>query len=108
MKRWSRLAGLIISRIPCRQEQLCSGAILLIVLAFFAVGAILADGQLSARSTLLVYGFSSQEEVFTQGIFPAFEREWQARTGGELTIEGVFGPSGTLARQIVLGRTTTA
>jgi ABC-type sulfate transport system substrate-binding protein len=103
MRRWSRLATLITTRIPCRQEKLCSGAILLVVLAFFAVGAILADGHMSVRSALVVYGFSSQEEVFTQGIFPAFEHEWETQTGQDLTIEGVFGPSGTLARQIVLG-----
>jgi ABC-type sulfate transport system substrate-binding protein len=99
MRTWGRLA----SWIPCRQEKLCAGAVLLVVLAFFVVGAILADGQLSPRSALVVYGFSSQEEAFTQGIFPAFEDEWETRTGQDLTIEGVFGPSGTLARQIVLG-----
>jgi ABC-type sulfate transport system substrate-binding protein len=51
----------------------------------------------------VVYALSTQEEVFTQAIFPAFEREWEAETGRDLTIEGVFGPSGTLARQINLG-----
>ena len=52
---------------------------------------------------LLVYGFSTQEEVFTQEIFPEFERKWEAETGQDLTIEAVFGPSGTLAGQINLG-----
>jgi sulfate transport system substrate-binding protein len=52
---------------------------------------------------LVVYGFSTQEEVFTQVIFPAFEQAWEAETGRDLTIEGVFGPSGTLAGQINLG-----
>lgn len=57
----------------------------------------------SAPVRLVVYGFSTQQEVMTQGIFPAFEQEWQATTGKDLTIEGVFGPSGTLAGQINLG-----
>jgi ABC-type sulfate transport system substrate-binding protein len=99
MRRWGRLA----TWIPCRPEKLCAGAVLLTVLAFFAAGAILADEHIFPRSALVVYGFSSQEEVFPQGVFPAFEREWKTRTGEDLTIEGVFGPSGTLARQIVLG-----
>ena len=48
------------------------------------------------RVRLVVYAFSTQEEVLTQGIFPAFEQAWEAKTGQDLTIEGVFGPSGTL------------
>ena len=52
---------------------------------------------------LVVYGFSTQEEVFSQRIFPAFEAIREAKTGRDLIIEGVFGPSGTLANQIILG-----
>ncbi|HSJ58123.1 MAG TPA: extracellular solute-binding protein [Anaerolineae bacterium] len=52
---------------------------------------------------LQVYAFSTQEEVLTQEIFPAFEKAWEEETGRELTIEGVFGASGTLAGQINLG-----
>ena len=52
---------------------------------------------------LVIYAFSTQEEVLTQGIFPAFERAWEAETGQDLVLEGVFGPSATLAGQINLG-----
>jgi sulfate transport system substrate-binding protein len=52
---------------------------------------------------LVVYAFSTQEEVLKESIFPAFEEAWEADTGRELTIEGVFGPSGTLAGQINRG-----
>lgn len=52
---------------------------------------------------LVVYGFSTQEEVFSQHILPAFEVLWEARNKRDLTIETVFGPSGTMANQIVLG-----
>jgi sulfate transport system substrate-binding protein len=51
----------------------------------------------------VVYAFSTHEEVLTQSIFPAFEEAWESETGQDLTIEGVFGPSGTLAGQINLG-----
>jgi sulfate transport system substrate-binding protein len=51
----------------------------------------------------VVYAFSSQEEALTQGIFPAFQQTWEAETGQVLSIEGVFGPSGSLVGQINLG-----
>ena len=52
---------------------------------------------------LVVYAFSTQEEVLTQAIFPAFEQAWETKTGEDLIIEGVFGPSGTLSVDITLG-----
>ena len=52
---------------------------------------------------MVVYAFSTQEEVLNQSIFPAFTDAWEADTGQDLTIEPVFGPSGTLAGQINLG-----
>ena len=52
---------------------------------------------------LVIYGFSTQEEVLTQRIFPAFEQAWELETGKDLILEGVFGPSGTLSVQITQG-----
>jgi sulfate transport system substrate-binding protein len=52
---------------------------------------------------LVVYAFSTQREVLTQGIFPAFEQAWESETGRDLFLEGVFGPSGTLSVQITQG-----
>ena len=76
-------------------------AVLLIVIAYYGWQAILSNSHDSVH--LVVYAFSTQEEVFTQGIFPTFEANWEAETGRDLSIEGVFGPSGTLAGQINLG-----
>lgn len=75
--------------------------ILLVLVIFYGGQTILADTRRPAR--LIVYAFSTQEEVLTQQIFPDFEQAWEAETGRELTIEGIFGPSGTLAGQINLG-----
>jgi sulfate transport system substrate-binding protein len=75
--------------------------ILLALIVFYGGQTILADTRRPAR--LIVYAFSTQEEVLTQQIFPDFEQAWEAETGRELTIEGIFGPSGTLAGQINLG-----
>jgi len=75
---------------------------ILIFLIFYFGGS---GNQVNAHSTihLDVYAFSTQEEVLTQAIFPAFEQKWEAETGNKLSIEGVFGPSGTMAGQINLG-----
>jgi sulfate transport system substrate-binding protein len=59
--------------------------------------------NLSSPQRLVVYAFSTQEEVFSQGIIPAFERLWEMQSGADLIIEGVYAPSGTLAGQINLG-----
>jgi ABC-type sulfate transport system substrate-binding protein len=77
------------------------GAALLILVAFYAGRAVFFNMHGPVR--LVVYAFSTQEEVLTQSIFPAFEEAWEAETGRDLTIEGIFGPSGTLAEQINLG-----
>jgi len=75
---------------------------LALLIAVVVYGRI-ADSGARSPTRLVVYAFSTQEEVLTQSIFPAFEQAWEAETGLDLTIEGVFGPSGTLAGQIVLG-----
>jgi sulfate transport system substrate-binding protein len=76
------------------------GIALLAAIAFYAWRAVLAR---QGPVRLVVYAFSTQEEVLTQSIFPAFEEAWEAETGRDLIVEGVFGPSGTLAGQINLG-----
>jgi ABC-type sulfate transport system substrate-binding protein len=83
-----------------RQVGSILGLAILIVTVIYG-RVILSDARTPIR--LVVYAFSTQEEVLTQSIFPAFERTWEAETGRDLTIEGVFGPSGTLAGQINLG-----
>jgi len=74
-----------------------------VLLAAALVYGRLALARAEGPVRLQVYAFSTQEEVLTQGIFPAFEAAWEEETGRELTIDGVFGASGTLAGQINLG-----
>lgn len=88
-KNWRRMAGWALT------------AMLLITVVYYGWQAILLNSH--APVQLVVYAFSTQEEVFTHGIFPAFEAHWEAETGRDLSIEAVFGPSGTLAGQINLG-----
>ena len=83
----------------CRVGSTLALALLIAVVVY---GRIVRSG-VPTPARLVVYAYSTQEEVLTQSIFPAFEEAWEAATGEDLTIEGVFGPSGTLAGQINLG-----
>jgi ABC-type sulfate transport system substrate-binding protein len=84
------------------KAAILSFIVLTLALALFLGGrTILANDNLPIR--LVVYAFSTQEEVLTQGILPAFERKWESENGQELIIESLYGPSGTLAGQINLG-----
>jgi ABC-type sulfate transport system substrate-binding protein len=80
-------------------------ALLAVIMGVVLIGLggrrLLVDARGPLR--LIVYAFSTQEEVLTQGILPAFQDTWEAEHGSELTIESVFGPSATLAGQINLG-----
>jgi sulfate transport system substrate-binding protein len=89
IKSWRRLAGWSL------------GVTLLVIIGLYGGQTIFADVQRPVK--LVIYAFSTQEEVLSQQIFPDFEQAWEAETGRELTIEGIFGPSGTLAGQINLG-----
>jgi ABC-type sulfate transport system substrate-binding protein len=85
-------------------RKLCSWiliGILLLVVAYYVVPLLLNDS--STPIHLVIYAFSTQEEAFTQGILPAFEKTWEEENHEDLIIETVFGPSGTLAGQINLG-----
>ena len=75
-----------------RQATCALGLALLVTVVLY--GRLILAGEAGAVR-LVVYGFSTQEEVLTQQIFPGFERQWEAATGQNLTIEGVFGASGT-------------
>ena len=83
--------------------RLIRAALALPLLAVAAFYGWTAMSNAEGPVRLQIYAFSTQEEALTQGIFPAFERAWEAETGQDLTIEGVFGASATLAGQINLG-----
>lgn len=53
--------------------------------------------------TVVVYGFSILGEVMNEGIFPAFQAEWAARTGEHVEFISSFAGSGTITNQIILG-----
>lgn len=77
------------------------GFLLLGVLLYYGSRTLLPPREEAQK--MVVYAFSTQEEVLSQGIFPAFQEEWRQETGREIILEGIYGPSAVLAGQINLG-----
>ncbi|HSE63736.1 MAG TPA: substrate-binding domain-containing protein [Thermoanaerobaculia bacterium] len=61
------------------------------------------SGAATPPHTIVFYGFSILGDVFNEGIFPAFQKEWRERTGEEVEILGSFASSGTVTNQVILG-----
>lgn len=53
--------------------------------------------------TVVVYGFSILGEVMNEGIFPAFQAQWQEKTGEPIEFISSFAGSGTITNQIIMG-----
>jgi sulfate transport system substrate-binding protein len=60
-------------------------------------------GREPTRQTVVVYGFSVQEEVMTEEILPAFQAQWREQTGQEVTFQSVFTGSEEIADAIIGG-----
>ena len=77
--------------------------VMLIVIVLIFLGGQAVISKFLAPVRLVVYAFSTQEEVLNQGFLPTFEKHWETETGQEIEIEAIFGPSDTLAERINLG-----
>jgi sulfate transport system substrate-binding protein len=55
------------------------------------------------RRTVVVYGFSILGDVMNDALFPAFQAEWETRTGERVEFISSFAGSGTITNQIVMG-----
>jgi sulfate transport system substrate-binding protein len=53
--------------------------------------------------TIVFYGFSVLGEVMNHAIFPAFQKEWESRTGHRVEFISSFAGSGTVRNQLVMG-----
>jgi sulfate/thiosulfate-binding protein len=60
-------------------------------------------GRQAIRQTIMVHGFSVEEEVMTEEIFPAFQEHWQELTGQEVSFRSVFASSEEIAEEILDG-----
>lgn len=59
--------------------------------------------EIPSTRTIIVYGFSTLDEVMNQGIFPAFAEQWQKQTGETVVFVSSFAGSGTVTNQVILG-----
>jgi sulfate transport system substrate-binding protein len=55
------------------------------------------------RQNIIVHGFSIEEEVFSEGIFPAFQSYWQKQTGQEVVFQSIFTGSEEITEAIIGG-----
>jgi sulfate/thiosulfate-binding protein len=53
--------------------------------------------------TIVVYGFSVEEEAMTEKIFPAFQEYWREQTGEEVIFESVFANAEEITQAILDG-----
>jgi sulfate transport system substrate-binding protein len=73
-------------------------------LFLFAVWPWLPVGsQARPPTTLVFYGFSILDEAFNQGIIPAFQADWEARSGQRVEFITSFAGSGTVTNLLKLG-----
>src|SRR5690606_39324896 len=61
------------------------------------------SSDVCSSDLIVVYGFSILGEVMNDGVFPAFQEHWKARTGEDVEFISSFGGSGTVTNQIILG-----
>lgn len=75
-----------------RRWWLVAGALLLIWGGISAVTSCQPVQIVNTRSrqVIVIYGFSTLEEVFNEEIFPLFRSYWLAKSGQEVTFQGVF------------------
>ncbi len=60
-------------------------------------------GRPAPTRTLIFFGFSILGEVMNHGVFPAFQREWERKTGEKVEFISSFAGSGTVRNQVRMG-----
>ncbi len=77
--------------------------VLALLLVFAVWPWVPLPGHRHRARTVIFYGFSILGEAMNQGVFPAFQRDWKARTGETVEFLGSFSGSGTITNQMILG-----
>ena len=87
----------LLARLAAAAPAVFGAALLL-----FALWPWIASRRPRGR-TIVFYGFSILGDAMNDGIFPAFQKAWQEKTGERVEFIGSYGGSGTVTNQIVLG-----
>ena len=87
-----------------RRLQALLPALVLTCLSLYAVWPWLPlPASAAPPRTIVFYGFSILGEVMNDTVFPAFQQDWQARTGERVEFISSFGGSGTVTNQVIMG-----
>lgn len=73
------------------------------VLLLYVLWPWLPGRDTPSTRTIIVYGFSTLDEVMNAGIFPAFAAQWRQKAGETVVFVSSFAGSGTVTNQIILG-----
>lgn len=79
-------------------RMLILGVVILLVAALSVCGS--GGGQ---TKTIVLYGFSIMEDVLKEAIIPAFQEDWEERTGESIKFVTSFAGSGTITNQMIFG-----
>src|SRR5262245_25745589 len=95
---------MIKRRLLFRRMQTTLPVIFLAALGLYALWPWLPrPGKSSPTRTIIFYGFSILGEVMNQAVYPAFQRQWEARTGEHVEFISSFAGSGTVTNQLIMG-----
>lgn len=88
-----------------RMSVVRSGFLVLGFIVILFVGSVACRrSPITAReATITVYGFSVAQEPLKQEIFPAFQAEWEKKTGQVVSFDGSFPASEIATNQILSG-----
>jgi sulfate/thiosulfate transport system substrate-binding protein len=60
-------------------------------------------GKTRAPRTVVFYGFSVLGDTLTHRVLPAFQRDWEMKTGEHVEFATSFAGSGTVTNQLIMG-----
>ncbi len=73
------------------------------LLFLYAIWPWVPIARAAPTRTIVFYGFSILGPVMNEAVFPAFQQEWQAKTGERVEFISSFGGSGTVTNQVIMG-----
>jgi len=92
-----------ISSLPIAPALRIGSFALIGALFLYAVWPWLPLSRARPARTLVFYGFSILGEVMNEGVFPAFQAQWEQETGERVEFVTSFSGSGTITNQMILG-----
>ncbi|MFN8498996.1 MAG: sulfate ABC transporter substrate-binding protein [Anaerolineae bacterium] len=90
---------MLIRRLP----TLAAAALGLALLLYVVWPWLPLPARAAPPRTIIFYGFSILGDTMNNAIFPAFQKEWEAKTGERVEFISSFGGSGTVTNQLIMG-----